>query len=137
MAIPDFPFAFGHLIPPVWNAHVAIHYAHRIGAIVVTLAILATSAHVVYHHRSTRELLRPALLLILLVGVQLTLGAFVVLSALQPDINTAHVVNGALVLGTSLVLTLRAFHLRGEAVPAGRRVPESSHHGLRNAEARP
>ena len=40
---------------------------------------------------------------------QATLGAFVVLSGLQPIINTLHVVNGALVLGTSLVLTLRAF----------------------------
>jgi heme a synthase len=137
MAIPDFPFAFGHVVPPVWNAHVAIHYAHRIGAIIVTLAILATSSHVIYHHRSRRELLRPALLLLVLVGVQLTLGAFVVLSALQPDINTAHVVNGALVLGTSLVLTLRAFHLRGATAPVGRLVTESSHHGLRNAEARP
>ena len=37
------------------------------------------------------------------------MGAFVVLSALQPIINTAHVVNGALVLGTSLVLTLRVY----------------------------
>jgi len=28
---------------------------------------------------------------------------------MDPVINTAHVVNGALVLGTSVVLTLRAF----------------------------
>ena len=39
---------------------------------------------------------------------QATLGAFVVMSGLQPFIDTLHVVNGALVLGTSLVLTLRA-----------------------------
>ena len=47
-------------------------------------------------------------LLVLLVLVQVTLGAFVVWSGLQPLINTAHVVNGALVLATSLVLTLRS-----------------------------
>jgi hypothetical protein len=40
---------------------------------------------------------------------QATLGALVVMSGLQPIINTAHVVNGALVLGTSLVLTLRTW----------------------------
>jgi heme A synthase len=49
---------------------------------------------------------------VLLVAVQLTLGAFVVWSGLQPVLNTAHVVNGALVLATSLVLTLRSFRLR-------------------------
>jgi heme A synthase len=37
------------------------------------------------------------------------LGAWVVSSGLQPFVNTLHVVNGALVLGTSLVLTLRSF----------------------------
>jgi cytochrome c oxidase assembly protein subunit 15 len=109
LAIPDFPFAFGHVIPPVWNAKVAIHFAHRVGAMVVTLAILATSAHVLYHHPRRRDLVRPAVLLIALVFVQIALGAFVIWSGRDPVINTAHVVNGAAVLGTSLVLTLRAF----------------------------
>ena len=51
---------------------------------------------------------RPATLLVLFVLAQVTLGAFVIWSGLQPIINTAHVVNGALVLATSLVLTLRS-----------------------------
>jgi hypothetical protein len=34
------------------------------------------------------------------------------LSGRQPIINTAHVANGALVLVTSVVLTLRAFRIR-------------------------
>jgi cytochrome c oxidase assembly protein subunit 15 len=109
LAIPDFPMAFGHLIPPVWNAKVAIHFAHRVGALVVALAILATSGHVLFHHSQRRDLVRPALLLLALVGVQVTLGAFVIWSAKDPVINTAHVVNGAAVLGTSLILALRSF----------------------------
>src|SRR6185295_3139519 len=32
LAIPDFPLAIGHLVPPAWNAKVAIHFAHRLGA---------------------------------------------------------------------------------------------------------
>ena len=32
LAIPDFPLAFGRLVPDVWNARVAIHFAHRLGA---------------------------------------------------------------------------------------------------------
>ena len=109
LAIPDFPWAFGHVFPPVWNAKVAIHFAHRVGALVVSIAILATSSHVFYHHRGRRELFGPAFLLLTFLSMQITLGALVVWSRLDPVINTAHVVNGALVLGTSLVLTLRAF----------------------------
>jgi cytochrome c oxidase assembly protein subunit 15 len=109
LAIPDFPLAFGHVLPPAWNAKVAIHFAHRVGALVVTLFILATAGHVFYHHRRRLEVARPAFLLMLLLSMQVTLGAFVVWSGMDPVINTAHVVNGALVLATSLVLTLRSF----------------------------
>lgn len=109
LAIPDFPWAFGQVIPPVWDAGVAIHFAHRMGALVVTLSILATAGHVLYHHGRHRELARPAILLVFLVAMQVTLGAFVIWSAKDPVTNTAHVVNGALVLGTSLVLSLRSF----------------------------
>ena len=112
LAIPDFPLAFGRLVPHVWNVGVAVHYAHRVGAVIVTLAILAAAAHVFYHHRGRVELTRPAALLVLLVAVQFTLGAFVVLSGKQPVINTAHVANGALVLVTSLALTLWSRHPR-------------------------
>ena len=121
LAIPDFPFAFGHVIPPVWNAKIAIHFAHRVGALAVTLAVLATAGHVLYHHRRRPELARPAFLLLFFLSMQVTLGAFVVLSRMDPVINTAHVVNGALVLGTSLVLTLRTF--RRATVTAPERGP--------------
>lgn len=109
LAIPDFPYAFGHIIPPVWNARIAIHFAHRVGALIVSLAVLALAGHVLHHHRRRRELTRPAFVLLLLVSMQVTLGAFVVWSGMNPVINTAHVVNGALILGSSLLLTLRSF----------------------------
>jgi cytochrome c oxidase assembly protein subunit 15 len=112
MAIPDFPLIFGGLLPPAWNVGVAAHFAHRVGALVVTIAILATVGHVWYHHRGRRELMRPALLLLALLIVQVTLGAFVIWTGLQPIVNTAHVVNGAMVLATSLVLTLRSERVR-------------------------
>ena len=118
LAIPDFPFAFGHVVPPFWNAGIAVHFAHRVGAILVTTAILATAAHVWFHHRGRRELVRPAMLLVLFVLTQVSLGAFVIWSGLQPVVNTAHVVNGALVLATSLVLTLRSYRCRFSEVTA-------------------
>ena len=107
LAIPDFPLAFGRLLPPFWTVDIALHFAHRVGAVVVLGAIIAAVSYVARHHRESRALTRPAFLMLLLVGAQLTLGALVVISGLQPIINTAHVVNGALLLATSVVLTLR------------------------------
>jgi cytochrome c oxidase assembly protein subunit 15 len=128
LAIPDFPLAFGRLVPHVWNAGVAIHYAHRVGALIVTLAVVALAGHVFRHHRPRRELTRPTALLLLCVAAQITLGAFVILSGRQAVINTAHVVNGAVVLVTSLVLTLRSFRTRfapgDEGIAVGVRVPK-------------
>ncbi len=109
LAIPDFPLVFGGFVPPGWNTGVAVHFAHRIGALVVLCSIVLAADRVWQVHRHERRLLRPALLLLALVVLQGTLGAFVIWSGLAPVINTAHVVNGALVLATSLVLTLRSY----------------------------
>jgi cytochrome c oxidase assembly protein subunit 15 len=121
LAIPDFPWAFGRLIPPVWNAGIAIHFAHRVGAVVVSALVLAAVGHVLYHHRSRTELRRPSLALIALVAIQITLGGLTVLTGKHYIINSLHVVTGAMVLGTSLVLTLRAYRPRfadaGSAAP--------------------
>ena len=108
LAIPDVPLAFGHLLPPDWSPQIAVHFAHRVWAVAVVAAVFVATNRV-WRHADRPELVRPAVLLILLVCLQVGLGASVVLSRLQPVINTAHVVNGALVLGTSLVLTLRSF----------------------------
>src|SRR6185295_13972653 len=112
LAIPDFPWMFGHLVPDHWSPAIAVHFAHRVGALVVTCAILLASADVWSRHRGRRELTRPAALLPALVAVQVTLGALTVLSQRNPWINSVHVVGGALVLTTSLVLTLRSWRVR-------------------------
>ena len=117
LAIPDFPLMFGHLVPTQWDEKIAIHFTHRAGALVVTLAILATSALVWYHHADRRELTRPAALIVGLVALQIALGAFTVLSRRDIWINSAHVVCGALVLTTSLVLTLRSWRVKFAGAP--------------------
>ena len=120
LAIPDFPFAFGHLLPPHWDPKIAVHFAHRTGALIVSALILATAGHVFYHHRSRPELMRPAMLLVALLVLQITLGAFNIWSRLHFIVNSLHVVTGASVLVTSLVLTLRAHrrHLDAASWPA-------------------
>jgi cytochrome c oxidase assembly protein subunit 15 len=118
LAIPDFPLMFGHLVPDHWSTKIAVHFAHRVGALLVTLAILATAGHVWYRHRRQPRLTGPAGALVLLVCVQFTLGALNVVSGLDEVINSVHVVGGALVLAASVVLTLRAWRLRFALEPA-------------------
>lgn len=115
LAIPDFPLAFGEIVPGRWDGAIAVHFAHRVGAGIVTLLVLATVRQVFARSRTRGELVRPAILLLALVAVQITLGAYVVWTAKHFIINSLHVVIGAAVLGTSLVLTLRAHHARFSA----------------------
>jgi cytochrome c oxidase assembly protein subunit 15 len=112
LAIPDFPLVFGGLLPSRWDGGIAIHYAHRIGALIVTILILAMTRRVLWHHWRHRVLRGPSLLLLVLLPIQITLGAMTVLLGKPYIINSLHVVTGASVLATSLVLTLRAHRER-------------------------
>jgi cytochrome c oxidase assembly protein subunit 15 len=131
LAIADFPLMFGQLIPPHWDPKIAIHFAHRLGAVIVSLAILATTGHVFHHYRRRPELVRPSLLLLVLLTTQITLGALTVLSQKEFIINSLHVVNGASVLVTSLVLTLRAHRARFVAEARGADASASAETRLR------
>src|SRR5687767_9944006 len=33
LAIPDFPLSFGRVLPPFWSTDIALHFAHRAGAV--------------------------------------------------------------------------------------------------------
>ena len=107
LAIPDFPLVFGGLLPHTWDFSITIHFLHRLGGIVTALAIFAALSHLLTHHRTRRDLIRPTCFLALLVVMQIGLGGWTVMSQRAPLINTAHVVTGALVLATALVLGLR------------------------------
>ncbi|MDA1184848.1 MAG: COX15/CtaA family protein [Acidobacteria bacterium] len=135
LAIPDFPLVFGSVVPPYWTWPIAIHYAHRIGALVVSACVLAAVGHVLYHHRDRPELRRPSLLLLGLLAIQITLGALTVLSGKQYLINSFHVVTGACVLGTSLVLTLRSCRPRFAASRTGATGSARLHESPRSYES--
>jgi heme a synthase len=118
LAIPDFPLAFGRLVPPLADPRVAVHFAHRLGA----LAVVAAVGRAVYcaHRSGDVRFVRPARLLGLLVLVQLCLGASVIWTGKAVYPTTAHVATGAAVLGAAFFLSLRAQrHLRAHAVAAG------------------
>jgi cytochrome c oxidase assembly protein subunit 15 len=140
LAIPDLPLAYGHVIPPTsaadlaadqqrlagaewWNANestlgqVWLAFGHRIGAVLVTAALAAVVVTILRKHRR-RGLLAPAILLIGLLLLQVTLGVLTVLLQKPADITSAHVAVGALVLLTSFVLAVRSMRLYSRALLA-------------------
>lgn len=128
LAIPDFPLAFGRFVPPLVTEPVRVHFAHRVGACVVAAAVLSTAALTLRRHPAEPSLVRPALLGVLLLVAQVTLGALVIWTARAVLPTTTHLLVGAALLATCLVLALRASRLvpeRPSAVrtaPAGQRV---------------
>ena len=129
LAIPDFPLAFGRFIPPVLEGQVLIAYLHRLGAVVAGIYILWSAGLILFRHRDEPLLVRPALALVSLMVLQVVLGGFVVWSGLAVIPATAHVVTGALLLATSLVVALRACRMaggfRGSESAASSREPKS------------
>lgn len=104
LAIPDFPLALGRLVPPIGSFAVGIHFAHRVGAVLVTGAVALTLARSV--HAGRPGLARTASILAACVAGQVVLGALTVLSKKDVILTTAHVATGALVLGVSLALAI-------------------------------
>jgi cytochrome c oxidase assembly protein subunit 15 len=113
LVIPDFPLSFGQIVPPFFNEYIAINFAHRCGAIVVTAMVVWTVVRVLRAHREVEALRRPALCLFLLLVLQICLGAVTIWSNRMVLPTTSHVAIGAAVLATSLTLTLRAYKIFG------------------------
>jgi heme a synthase len=124
LAIPDFPLAFGHLVPPMFSVPIAVNFVHRCGAVVVTMMVIWTVVRVLRHYGDEPTLRHPALGLLVLLALQIGLGAATVLSRRAVIPTTSHVAVGAAVLATSVALTLRAWHLERISRAAG--APENA-----------
>jgi cytochrome c oxidase assembly protein subunit 15 len=111
LAIPDFPLAFGKLLPPLESLPEQINFAHRVGAIVVSVLVCWTSIRALRSYRENSSLRRPALAMLVLLALQIALGAMTILSGRAVIPTTSHVAVGAALLATSLTLTLRAYRL--------------------------
>ncbi len=111
LAIPDFPLAFGAVVPPFDSAGIVVHYTHRVVGTLVAVWAIVTAVHALRWHRARPALLRPALLVAVLALVQVLLGGITVWTQKSVVPTTFHVLNGALILATSLVLSLRSFRV--------------------------
>jgi len=118
LAVPDFPRIYGRWIPPaeiLEQAPVAVHLAHRAGALVVLAFVLRLALRASRGHDV--RLARPAQIALGLVFVQIGLGALTVLTGKAVLPTTAHVATGAAILGLCWFTTLRTRrHLRAPAL---------------------
>lgn len=106
LAIPDFPLALGHIIPPMLSHGVALHFTHRaLGYLIVILAIWAT-ALIFLQFRHRMESLLPGVLLGVLLILQVLLGGIVVWRLRAPIPTSLHVVNGAICLGLAVMFAM-------------------------------
>lgn len=108
LAIPDFPLAYGQLVPPLGSHSVALHFAHRVGALVVTAAVGLTALRVFRLRPAEPYLVGPTIAMLVLVGTQIALGGWTVLSLKAAGVATAHLGAGALLWATAVVLAMRA-----------------------------
>ncbi len=106
LVIPDFPTSLGRWIPPLTSAAVAVNFGHRVMALAVFSMGCLLCARILRCHRQAPALPKLALLLVGLILVQGTLGAFTVWTARSLWVTCFHVVNGALVLATSFSISL-------------------------------
>lgn len=100
LAIHTFPESTpeGDWLPAVWNWAVAINFTHRIGAMVVSVAVLGFVWKVFAEPEVRRKLAIPATLAALLVVAQIVLGAVVTLTMIHPHAATLHTVLGSTLL---------------------------------------
>lgn len=136
LAIPDLPLAYGKVLPPTtpealdaanstrrWSLNlpaitlqqVWLHFGHRIGAVLVTVALVTLFVWIIRAHRHIAALRNPAIALMAMLIAQITLGVLTVLLRKPADIASAHVVVGALTLLTTFVLTIRVARISAPA----------------------
>lgn len=111
LAIMDFPLAQGKLIPEFVTSGIAIHFAHRIGAVITTIFVLWTAIVALKRYAGRPDFTLPAIFAIVMVLVQFTLGALTVLHVKAPTMTTLHVSGGAAMLGIMMLMAIRARHL--------------------------
>lgn len=138
LVVPDFPLAWGQLFPSLspdaiaqynaqlingdlWAAadgqvtagQIVIHMLHRLWALVVAVMMIWTAVSILRNRFLEKRVRRFGWYLIELIVLQITLGAFTVLTRKAVDITTLHVTVGAVILVTCVLLSLHIIKIYG------------------------
>lgn len=116
LSIYTFPYSTPdhHWLPNDWNFRVGIHFAHRVMAAVLAIALTAFAWIIRRDSASTMGMKAGASALISLLVLQILLGAQIIWTMRRPEMTTGHVVVGALTLAVTFWLTWMAHRDRIE-----------------------
>ncbi|MGZ6970757.1 MAG: COX15/CtaA family protein [Thermoanaerobaculia bacterium] len=118
LAIPDFPTLFGGLLPSAADLArrgVPIHLAHRLGAAVVLVLVLAAARALGRASAESPVFAGFAATWTGLVMIQILLGALSIWSGKTPSLTAAHLAGGALCWVTGVLATVCLAALRNRA----------------------
>lgn len=118
LAIPTFPLAFGQLIPDFSSFAIVINFAHRVGALCVSVLVVTMGVSILRNHGDQPRLRRPAITALALLALQITLGSIVIWYKMPVTPTTLHVSTGAAILGTVFYIALQSRHLLAARNPA-------------------
>jgi cytochrome c oxidase assembly protein subunit 15 len=144
LAVPDVPLAYGQLFPslspdaiaaynaallnagiriaaddPVTSSQILIHMAHRIWAMITAAVVIWFSVRLIRHPNAPGRFIRLGGAQIILIILQIALGAFTVLSRKAVDVTTIHVATGALILVCTSLSLLHAAKMFGAELARG------------------
>jgi cytochrome c oxidase assembly protein subunit 15 len=135
LSINDFPTAYGQAWPrtdaasvsaynqdrirhheqPTSAFYILTQMVHRVGAVLIASCILAATAAMWLTRDSAPELRQWSAIWVVLVCLQIGLGAWTIWSNKAADVATTHVAIGALTLITGALLTAMSLRLRRSA----------------------
>jgi cytochrome c oxidase assembly protein subunit 15 len=107
LAIPTFPYSNAQhgWLPAAWDFRVAIHFTHRVMALVLAVALTWFVIKLRLDRASSMFLRLLSSLLMMLLALQIILGAKIIWTLRDPEITTGHVVSGALLLAVTFWMT--------------------------------
>jgi cytochrome c oxidase assembly protein subunit 15 len=125
LSIPDFPTAYGHILPPIDAASVArinesrkatqapissglilLQYIHRVWAVLIVVGLTSVAIKILRRRQLTAPVRSAAGFWLVLVLAQFALGAWTVWTNKAADIATSHVFVGALTFMTGVLLSV-------------------------------
>ena len=110
LAIATFPLAnASSILPSYWNFDVSIAFAHRVGAVAVTLVLIMFLTKAWNHVAVRRALGFAIVLLIAALTLQLYLGALTIWTVRNPYVATIHHLVGAFLLASTWGLTFLTY----------------------------
>ena len=110
LGCPDWPLCYGQLFPPL-ELKAIIEYTHRFVAMIFGIFILFVSSMSLFLYRRQKIIIFVSSILFILLIVQGLLGAYTVMSELNPWMVTLHLSNGYLLIAFLVVLKIFTTYL--------------------------